>query len=1079
MKKKDKKPLSQSEIIDTYLARLEKKDKKNKHKNKRPSFTRRLRIVLSIFMALLIAVLSFVVIYLDVFDLNLLEKLESAFTKEETTLTQFTSSTLSEPTLEDIELMGDDSTTENNEPVTKAERPSKLFAVTLIPGVDFSLPLTDEAASLLIDEISGSGFTSLFVNLNSKGALLIDRADGKAALEALGNAARGKSIAVFGVLDITNLSLKEFGFDGYSNEISQSLENMILNDALDGIMLKGIEYSGGVNDFKNYVATGNLSSFKNYKQNLVTSVAHNLSIRARAVAPSKLFGLITDSVYATKEVLETGIDATAETQLLRDKNADVLLWMEKGYFDIVFVEANTTTTSKKLPFEELADWWNQNTPPSCDIGFILASDSALKGEGDWKNPDQLGRQLQILNEINRYVFCFNSYSALKENQTGSSQLVYKYITGEVEEDYVLRELSITSPQKTDFTTYEKSMAFIGASDPNFPLLVNGKEAERTKDGYFSLQLDLKVGDNKISFEHKGVTKTFNVTYRYVVIKSFTPASTLKQDGNSAILVTVLARNGSKITATLNGSVFNLELAEEEAHSDFATYQGIVTLPEGKSSSYSLGKIKFSGSHNGVNESFYGGEIIINKKVEEVSSEYVSSEEEIISSQDNISGETSDAASNENSNNQSGDTSKPSSSTQTETGSTSSKPSGYSPVGNKLVAEVVKYQIETFDGDKINDLSQPYNSYLPKGTLDYCDESTIYDPSSGNTYRKLRYGKRVYTTSKGVANIRTMRGSLPSKNKLSVLSLTTDGSHTVLKLDTDWKAPFKLELCPQKYQSSTGSARGTITSATFNYIDITFCYASAFGGAFNNLANSPIFSRAQIIKNTSDYTLRLYLKKTGAFYGWTADYDNAGNLVFKFLNPKTATKANNKYGGRLDGITIVVDPGHGGSDPGAVGAVSNKNLTEANRSLLLSKLLREKLESIGARVIMTRTTDVSLTTDERILKVRNNNPNLVVSVHRNAATTTSANGFSAHYFNPYTKAAADKIKNATAAAGTYKNSKTAWHVFYMSRISNCPVVLTENGYMSNSTDFSNMKSDSWNSKCADAITKGIVDYFLSI
>ena len=75
--------------------------------------------------------------------------------------------------------------------------------------------------------------------------------------------------------------------------------------------------------------------------------------------------------------------------------------------------------------------------------------------------------------------------------------------------------------------------------------------------------------------------------------------------------------------------------------------------------------------------------------------------------------------------------------------------------------------------------------------------------------------------------------------------------------------------------------------------------------------------------------------------------------------------------------------------------------------------------------------------------------------------------------------ADKIKKATAAAETYNSAKTAWHVFYMSRISNCPVVLTENGFMSNSTDFGNMKSDSWNSKCADAIVKGIVDYFLSI
>ncbi|MBQ3562349.1 MAG: N-acetylmuramoyl-L-alanine amidase, partial [Clostridia bacterium] len=69
--------------------------------------------------------------------------------------------------------------------------------------------------------------------------------------------------------------------------------------------------------------------------------------------------------------------------------------------------------------------------------------------------------------------------------------------------------------------------------------------------------------------------------------------------------------------------------------------------------------------------------------------------------------------------------------------------------------------------------------------------------------------------------------------------------------------------------------------------------------------------------------------------------------------------------------------------------------------------------------------------------------------------------------------------ATAATNAYKSSQTKWHVFYMSRISNCPVVLTENGFMSNSTDFGNMKNKAWNEKCADAIVKGIVDYFLSM
>jgi len=1030
LKKRDKEQQSptQSEIIDSYIERLEEKDKKQKTKKHRPSFTRRLRIVLSVSIVLLVALIGFLFVYFDVITPT------EWFKADSSKVIELSSETLSEPPTP---------SGNSSEPQIKPERPSKLFAVTLVPGEDFSLSATETELSALIDEISTNGFTTIFVPLNSGNGIFTDSEEGKSTFATLSSLAKAKAITLLGVMDVTLLTGEEFGSAKSYDYITKGLNDSLALDGLDGIMLSGMEYEGREEDFKNYIATGTLSGFANYRRNLLTSMVRNIANEVRAKAPSKLLGLITDKVYATKEVLDIGIDATAETELLKDKNADVLLWMQKGFFDIVFARADTTTKSADLPFEKLVNWWSDNTPVNCDIGFILSSELALKGEENWKNPDQLGRQLKILNDINRFVFCFDSYSSLKFNTTGSSELVYKYLTGGVEEDYIMRELSITSPKKSDFTTYENSVSIIGASDPNFPLTLNGKQAERTADGYFSLQLDLKVGDNKFVFEHKGSTKTFNVTYRYVVIKSYTPDSALKCDGGSSIMVTVVARMGSTVTATLGDEKFKLEMAEEQAYSDFATYKGIVKLPEATDEAVSLGKIKFTGVHNGITESFSGGKITINKKPIESSSEYISS---------------ADTESNEN--------------PPTNTG-------GYIPVGNKLIAEVTKYQIETFDGDVVNDLSQPYNSYLPKGTLDYCDEGTIYDSESKNTYRLLRYGKRVYTTSKGVANIRTLRGSLPETNKLSVDKLTTDGSHTVLTFKTDWKAPFKLELAPQKYAAKTGSKRGTISSATFNYIDITFCYASQLEGAFEGIENSPLFSRTQIIKNTADYTLRLYLKKTGAFYGWTADYDSSGNLVFKFLNPKSATVSNNKFGGRLDGITIVVDAGHGGSDPGAVGNVSNKNLTEANRSLLLAEMLQERLESIGATVIMTRTSDITLTPDERILKVRNANPDLAVSVHRNAATSASAKGFSAHYFTPYTKAIADKIKEATAISGAYSSTKTEWHVFYMSRISNCPVVLTENGFMSNSTDFGNMKSDTWNGKCADAITKGIVQYFLNI
>ncbi|MBE6760835.1 MAG: N-acetylmuramoyl-L-alanine amidase [Ruminococcaceae bacterium] len=1026
MKNRDEKQNSptQSEIIDSYIKQLEKKDKKQKHKKHRPSFTRRLRIVLSVAIALLVALAGFLLYYFDI--VNPLKWFETGGSNI-TQLTEFSSESLTEPDLQATQSESADAS------LAKPQRPSKMFSVTLSPDKDFSLSATKDELLALTDEISTNGFTTIFVNFNSDSNLFTETEQGRLAFENLSAAAKEKALSVYGVLDVTILAGENICTAPSTEYITKNFGKMLSLEGLDGIMLSGVEYSGNEDDFKNYIAMGTLSGFKDYRQNLLNKLVQALSTEARKKAPSKLLGLITDGVYATKEVLETGLDATADTELLRDKNADVLLWMEKGLFDIVFARAQTTTYSDTLPFEAMVKWWSENTPVNCDIGFILSSDLALKAEGDWKNPDQLGRQLKILNEINRYVFCFNSFSDLKSNTTGSTELVYKYLTGEVEEDYIMRELSITSPAKSDFTTYENSIAFIGASDPNFPLLLNGKEAERTKDGYFSLQLDLKVGSNKFTFEHKGTIKSFNVNYRYVVIKSYTPSSALKQDGGAAIMVTVLARRGSTVKAVLNGETYPLEMTEEQAYSDFAEYKGIVTLPEAKEQAVSLGNIKFVGTHNGVSESFYGGKITVNKKPEE-----------------------------------------PSSSTDGELPPNSG---GYMAVGNKLIAEVTKYQIETFDGDKINDLSQPYNSYLPKGTLDYCSESTIYDSSSGNTYRLLGYGKRVYTTSKGVANIRTMRGSLPSKNKLSLSKFTYEGSHTTLTLKTEWRSPFKLEISPQKYASATGSARGTISSATFNYVDITFCYATGLDIALSEIANSPVFSRAQIIKNTADYTLRLYLKKTGAFYGWTADYNSDGDLVFKFLNPKKATKADNKYGGRLDGIKIVVDPGHGGSDPGAVG--NHKTLTEAERSLTLSKMLKSRLESLGATVIMTRTTDKSLTSDERILVVRNNNPDLAVSVHRNAADDSSARGFSAHYFNAYTKAAADKIKNATSKSGTYTKYDTKWHVFYMSRISNCPVVLTENGFMSNSNDFANIKDNAWNEKCADAIVKGVVDYFLSI
>ena len=269
----------------------------------------------------------------------------------------------------------------------------------------------------------------------------------------------------------------------------------------------------------------------------------------------------------------------------------------------------------------------------------------------------------------------------------------------------------------------------------------------------------------------------------------------------------------------------------------------------------------------------------------------------------------------------------------------------------------------------------------------------------------------------------------------------------------------------------------ITAATYKYIDITFCYASVFTGKIKIPKNNPIFKSAKIIKNKSDYKLRLYLKKKGGFYGWTADFNSKGQLVFKFLNPAKISRAKNKYGYDLTGVRILIDVGHGGIDPGAVSF--SKTHTEAYQNLYLSNLIKKELESIGATVYMTRTSNVVSSSDDKLKMLRKVKPDYCIAIQHNFSVSSTANGFDAYYSQPISMKATKYIRSHTAKTKIYKRTGIGWHYYYTARESVCPVVLTENGFMSNKYDYKNAIKSKVNRRKAKAITKGIVQYFSSI
>ena len=604
-------------------------------------------------------------------------------------------------------------------------------------------------------------------------------------------------------------------------------------------------------------------------------------------------------------------------------------------------------------------------------------------------------------------------------------------------------LEIFSPASQSVTTTDSKYTFIGKCDPEYELLLNGSAINCEENGDFCITVELNPGKNVFTFTQNEQTLTYTVNYNYKIVSSFSPSSSKTYNAGASFTVTVKARKSSTVTATFRKKTIKLTPAKNTAASDdFISYSGKFTMPKTYAADINYGKITFKATKKSITET-YTSQNIICKRATQKNVKYVAKDPKY-----KLSG------------------------------------GKYINVGKGLISEVTAYEAETFNGKSTNDWSRPTNNYLPKGTIDYAAKSYVYSKgtSEKKQYSLLRCGYQVYTKRKNapytgkVTIAKRYSGTLPDHNEIGIVSLKNGTSHTILTLDTMWKAPFYLGIYPQTYENAS-KQNYKISQATYQYVDITLCYSTVLKGKITVPKDNPIFKSAKIFKYKSHYKIRLYLKKVGGFYGWTADFNSKGQLIFKFLNPAKISKSNNKYGYSLKGVKVLIDVGHGGSDPGAVSY--SKTYTEANRNLYLAKKIKKELERTGATVYMTRTTNKTSSLDDKLKMLRDLQPDFCIAVHHNSNYSSSANGFDSYYSQPFSIQAAKYIKTQTSKTKIYNKSNLGWHYYFTARSSVCPVVLTENGFMSNYKDYQNAKNAAKNTAKAEAITKGIVQYFRSI
>jgi N-acetylmuramoyl-L-alanine amidase len=179
---------------------------------------------------------------------------------------------------------------------------------------------------------------------------------------------------------------------------------------------------------------------------------------------------------------------------------------------------------------------------------------------------------------------------------------------------------------------------------------------------------------------------------------------------------------------------------------------------------------------------------------------------------------------------------------------------------------------------------------------------------------------------------------------------------------------------------------------------------------------------------------------------------------------------------------VIDPGHGGNDPGALNP--GMGLTESHLTLTIAKRLKDDLVRAGWRVTLTRDGDYEVGDpggdDKQELQARCDIANAVgsrlfISVHINSSTSSSPNGITTYFWRPADRGFAQAIQNATAQASGDANVGVHREEFYVIRHTVMPALLVEAAYLSNGHDAALLSQQWFLERVADGIAQGVKDY----
>jgi N-acetylmuramoyl-L-alanine amidase len=174
--------------------------------------------------------------------------------------------------------------------------------------------------------------------------------------------------------------------------------------------------------------------------------------------------------------------------------------------------------------------------------------------------------------------------------------------------------------------------------------------------------------------------------------------------------------------------------------------------------------------------------------------------------------------------------------------------------------------------------------------------------------------------------------------------------------------------------------------------------------------------------------------------------------------------------------VVIDPGHGGSDPGAIGI---NGLRETNVVLPISLDVSRILQQQGVTVYLTRTDEREIDLEPRVALAERVSADVFVSIHANAISMSrpDVNGLETFYTPGSVEGQrlAQTIHNSILGGVSIGNRGVKNARFYVIRRTSMPAALVETGFVTGAIDNPRLADPAFRRQMAEAIARGILQY----